>query len=200
MTPSLRQLEYFVAVAEHMSFGRAADACHVTQPGLSAQIQQLEHLLDVKLFERDRRKVLLTRAGSELLPQAREILANVDELALAARALTEPLSGTLRLGVIPTIAPYLLPAVLPSVRRRYPKLELLLRERDTETLVGELASGHLDVLLLALEADLGDLETHALFKDPFRVAVAAAHPLARKKSIRESDLDGEDVLLLEDGH
>ncbi len=200
MLPSLRQLEYFVAVAEYLSFGDAADVCHVTQPGLSAQIRQLEDSLQVRLFERDSRRVLLTGAGEALLPRARQILTAAEELTQAAVAFTKPLSGDLRLGVIPTIAPYLLPKVMPEVRKTYPELRLLIRERGTSTLLEELAAGSLDLLLLALDADLGDVQTHELFEDPFLLAVPAGHPLAKKKKARESDLEGQEVLLLEDGH
>lgn len=198
--PTLRQLEYVVSVADHLSFSRAAAACHVTQPGLSAQIQQLESLLDLRIFERDRRKVLVTPAGQEIVRRARAILAATDELVDATRAHTRPLTGTLRLGVIPTIAAYLLPERLPAVRERYPELRLLLREEQTAVLLRLLAEGKLDVLLLALEADLGDVETLALFEDPFVLATPRAHRLARKKKVSEAELAGEQVLLLDDGH
>jgi LysR family hydrogen peroxide-inducible transcriptional activator len=200
MVPSIRQLEYFVAVADRLSFGQAADACHVTQPGLSAQIRQLEELLRVRLFERDSRRVLLTRAGEALLPRARDILTAAEELSQAAAAFTRPLSGTLRLGVIPTIAPYLLPDVMAPVHRTYPELRLLVHEGETAAMVEQLSNGQLDLLVLALQADLGDAETHELFKDPFVLAVPSGHRLTAKKSVSESDLEGENVLLLEDGH
>jgi len=198
--PSLRQLEYLVAVGDCLSFHKASRACHVTQPGLSAQIAQLESLLDARLFERDRRRVLVSRAGEALIPRARAILSAVDQFVEAAGALSEPLSGTIRLGVIPTIAPYLLPEVVPALRKRYPRVRLLLREEQTRTLVRLLDEGKLDLLLLALEADLGGAETLALFEDPFVLAMPADHPLAGKKRIDESNLRGVQVLLLEDGH
>ncbi len=200
MLPSFRQLEYFVAVAEHLSFGRAADACHVSQPGLSTQLRQLEDTLGVRLFERDRRRVLLTPAGRSLLARARRVLIDGEALVDAARVFTRPLTGELRLGIIPTVAPYLLPAALPSLHRHYPDLRLLLREDETRVLVSLLAEGRLDLLLLALQADLGDAETMALFDDPFVLAVPAGHRLARRKRVNESDLVGEQVLLLQDGH
>jgi len=198
--PTIRQLEYVVAVADHLSFHRAADACHVTQPGLSTQIRQLESYLDVQVFERDRRKVLVTPAGQEVVRQARAVLAAVDELVDAAKVYAKPLPGTLRLGVIPTIAAYLLPECLPTVRDRYPELRLLLREEQTAVLLRLLAEGRLDVLLLALEAELGDVDTMKLFEDPFVVAVPRSHRLAKKKAIRTAELAGEQVLLLDDGH
>jgi LysR family hydrogen peroxide-inducible transcriptional activator len=199
-TPTLRQLEYLVAVADQRSFHRAARACGVSQPGLSAQIQQLESLLELKLLERDRRPVLVTPAGEEILRRARLVLAETQGLVEAAGALQRPLSGTLRFGVIPTIGPYLLPRVLARVRRRHSELRLRLHEAPTEALVAGLVRGELDLLLLALEAPLGDLETEALFRDPFCVALPRGHRLARRRRLREEDLRGEAVLLLDDGH
>ncbi|HVH18594.1 MAG TPA: LysR substrate-binding domain-containing protein [Myxococcota bacterium] len=200
MRPTLRQLEYAVAIADHGSFHRAARACHVTQPGLSAQVAQLESLLELRLFERGPRKVLVTPAGEALVRRARALLRDADELVDAARAYTRPLSGTLRLGAIPTVAPYLLPRVLPRLRRAYPQLALQLREDTTRALLARLSGGSLDVLLLALEAPLGDVESLPLFRDDFVLATPPGHRLARRRRVREADLDGEDVLLLEDGH
>jgi LysR family hydrogen peroxide-inducible transcriptional activator len=199
-TPSLRQLEYLVAIADLGSFHRAARACGVSQPGLSAQIRQLETLLDLRLLERDRRRVLLSPAGVELVRRARVVLAEAQGLVEVARAFQRPLCGSLRLGVIPTVAPYLLPRVLPRVRKRHPELRLRLREAQTGELVAALERGELDVLLLALEAPLGDLATRELFRDPFHVALPTAHRLAKRKRVREQDLAGEAVLLLDDGH
>jgi LysR family hydrogen peroxide-inducible transcriptional activator len=200
MDATLRQLEYAVAVADHGSFHAAARACHVTQPGLSAQIRQLEHLLGVTLFERSRRRVLLTSAGEEVVRRARALLTGVVDLEQAARAVARPLTGTLRVGVIPTVAPYLLPVALPAVRRRHPELVLRLHEAQTGTLVAMLQAGELDLLLLALEADLAGLETWPLFQDPFVAALPVRHPLASRKELREADLAGEPLLLLADGH
>jgi len=200
MRPTLRQLEYLVAIAEKGTFHAAARACGVSQPGLSLQIQQLEHTLGVTLFERSRRKVLLTPAGEALARRGREVLVGVDDLAAAARSFTRPLAGDLRLGVIPTLAPYWLPAVLPRVRRRFPDLRLLVHEEQTSLLLERLAAGRLDLLALALEARLGEVETRPLFADPFLLAVPRSHPLAAKKSVRETDLAGESLLLLDEGH
>lgn len=200
MRPTLRQLEYLVAVADHLNFRRAAEAVHVSQPALSTQIRQLETTLGVTLFERDRRKVVTTDAGALAAARARHILGRVDELAEAARGYREPLTGRLRLGVIPSIAPYLLPRVLPGVRNRHPRLRLLLREDTTERSLDQLEDGKLDVVLLALEARLGDVHRHGLFEDPFVLAVHRDHALAKRKHVTESDLAGEPVLLLEDGH
>ena len=200
MEVTLRQLEYFVAVAERLSFRAAAEACFVTQPGLSVQLKELEGMLDVQLFERSRRKVLLTPEGERLLPLARSILTQAGELVDTARSLTRPLSATLRLGVIPTVAPYLLPKALPAIRRRHPDLRILLHEDFTYRLLALLGEGKLDLLLLALEADLGDVATLSLTSDPFVAAVPAGHRFVARKRLTEADLAGEQVLLLDDGH
>lgn len=198
--PTLRQLEYLVAVIDEGSFRAAAKACGVTQPGLSQQIQQLEEAVGVCLLERDRRRVRVTAAGEAVVERARALLVGAGELVQAAQGVARPLSGKLRLGVIPTIAPYWLPAVLPHVRRKYKDLELLLREDRTAALVAALEGGCLDLLLLALEAPLGRAVTLPLFTDPFVLAAPFAHPLAGRARIRQSDLAGEQVLLLEEGH
>ena len=200
MRPTIRQLEYLVAVADHLNFRRAAEAAHVSQPGLSAQIQQLEQILGVRLFERDRRSVRPTDAGLDAAARARHILSRVDDLGESAGGYRAPLTGRLRLGVIPSVAPYLLPRVLPGIRKHHPSLRLLLREDTTARLVDLLEEGHLDVLLLALDAPLGDVQRHPLFEDPFVLATLNGHPLASQKRVREEDLTGEPVLLLEDGH
>jgi LysR family hydrogen peroxide-inducible transcriptional activator len=198
--PTLRQLEYAVAVAEASSFSEAASRCHVSQPGLSTQIRELERLLGVRLFDRDRRGVIVTPAGEEIVECARELLASARGLVENARKRARPLSGPLRLGVIPTIAPYFLPASLPAVRAKYPELKLLLREEKTEVLLALIAKGKLDAALLALDAPLGDVESTPLFDDAFVLAMPAGHRLAKRKRVTERDLEGEHVLLLEDGH
>ncbi len=200
MRPTLRQLEYLVAVSEELHFGHAAAREHVSQPGLSVQIKQLEQILGAPLFERDRRHVLSTPAGEEAAQRARRILAAVDDLSAAVRQVSDPLSGTLRIGVIPTVAPYLLPRILPLVRARYPDLRLLLREAPTHVLVSELGEGELDLVLVALEAELGETEVEPLFEDPFLLVVGQAHPFATRKRVTLRDLDELEVLLLEDGH
>lgn len=197
--PTVRQLEYVLALAEHLHFRKAAEACHVTQPALSAQIQALEELLGVQLFERDRRHVFLTDTGREVVARARGVVESVDALFDAARASREPLQGLLRLGVIPTIAPYLLPRVLPGLRERFPDLELYLREEFTHVLTDRLAAGELDVILLALPVP-GDFDAQLLFHDDFHFAVPKQHALAGRSHVSEQDLDEQEVLLLEDGH
>ncbi|MCB9897986.1 MAG: LysR family transcriptional regulator [Planctomycetes bacterium] len=198
--PTLRQLEYLVAVARTLNFREAAEACHVTQPALSAQIQQLEAGLGVTLLERDKRHVRVTAAGHDLVERARSILRDVDELLAAAHTHSRPLTGTLRVGVIPTVAPYLLPHVLPPLRQAHPELRVLLREEQTARLCETLRAGELDVLLLALEADLGDVETYALVHDPFVLAARHDHPLVARDDVVPDDLLDDVVLLLEEGH
>lgn len=200
MRPSLRQLEYLVALGDTLHFGRAAEQAHVSQPGLSTQIAQLEVLLGARLFERDRRTVLATAAGEAAVRRAEAILASVDELVESVARHSAPLSGTLRLGVIPTVAPYLLPAALPAIRKRHPNLRLLIREDHTDRLVRTLMAGDLDLILLALEADLGDTETLALFEDPFYLVAPPDHAMAQRKRAKLDDLSQTDVLLLQDGH
>ena len=200
MRPTIRQLEYAVAVADHLSFRKAARACHVSQPALSTQVRDLETALGVELFERDRRRVLVTAAGERLVRRARAVLSEVDGFVEAARSQEAPLVGDLRLGVIPTVAPYVLPAVLGAVREVFPNLRLLLTEAQTHVLVDRLRDGELDLLLLALEADLGEARTLPLYSDPFFVAMPEDHRLATRRSVNESDLEQETLLLLEDGH
>jgi LysR family hydrogen peroxide-inducible transcriptional activator len=198
--PTLRQLEYFLALHEKLNFREAAEACLVTQPALSAQLQQLERRLGVQLFERDKRSVRPTEAGDALVGRARDVLARVDGLLDSARAQSAPLTGELRLGVIPTVAPYLMPRVYAGLGRRHPRLRLFLREGQTADLVARLEDGELDVLLLALEAKLGTAETEAIFSDPFLVAMPSEHALSGRDTLALDDLEGEPLLLLEEGH
>ncbi len=200
MKITLRQLEYLIALAELRSFHKAAAACHVSQPALSTQIRQLEDRLGVKLLERNQRMVLVTPAGEEIVRRAQLVLNDANDLVEAAQSLSLPMSGTLRLGVIPTIAPYFLPKALPKVRDQYPHLRLLLYEEKTDVLVRLLNEGKLDLALLALGVELGSLETMSLFDDSFLLAVPEKHALAKVAAAQESDLLGEEVLLLEDGH
>ncbi len=198
---SLRQLQYLVAVAETRSFRRAAELCHVSQPALSAQIAVLENALGVRLLERDRRMVQPTAAGQDILERARHILVQADDLTDAAKRLGDPLSGTLRIGVIPTVSPYLLPEVVPTLRRRLPLLHVQWIEDKTDALVDRLLAGTLDAALLALEARLGDLEQEIIATDPFVLATPRDHPLALGRGpVHLKDLNGVDLLLLEDGH
>jgi LysR family hydrogen peroxide-inducible transcriptional activator len=198
---TLRQLQYAAAIEETGSFRRAAEACHVAQPSLSAQVAQLETALGVRLFERGPRRVLVTEAGKEVLARARRALVEVEDLVEAARRLADPLSGRLRLGVIPTIGPYLLPEVVPALRRAFPRLAIAWVEERTDVLVPRVEGGALDAALLALEARLGELEREPIAEDPFLLASARGDALAgRGAPARLKDLRGARVLLLDEGH
>jgi LysR family hydrogen peroxide-inducible transcriptional activator len=198
---TLRQLQYAVAVADLRSFRRAAEACHVSQPALSAQLAQLEDALGVVLFARDRRGVLPTPAGTLLLERMRGLVVDGHALTDAARRATDPLAGPLRLGVIPTIAPYLLPTLTPALRAAFPALVALWTEDKTPALVERLAAGTLDAALLALEADLGTVEHAVVGVDPFVLATPADHPLAHGDGpVPIAALQDEPVLLLDEGH
>ena len=197
--PSLRHLESLVAVADHKSFRRAATALGISQPALSAQVQGAEHLLGIQVFERDRRSVLVTPAGEDVVARAREALTAVDAVGDAARRRAEPLVGPMRFGVIPTIAPYWLPPLLPAVRAKFPRLELILREDQTHRLLAQLGAGQLDVAMLAIPVP-GDLTTAPIARENFVFAAQRGAKLLKKAKIGERDLDAETVLLLEDGH
>jgi LysR family hydrogen peroxide-inducible transcriptional activator len=198
--PSLRNLRYLVALAEHLNFRAAADACFVSQSTLSAGIKELESGLGVRLVERDTRSVRLTRIGAETTARARRILGEAADLVAAAGEAREPLSGALRLGVIPTIAPYLLPRVLAPLRARHPKLRLYLREDLTEHLLERVRSGELDVALIALPYDTAELATRELFRDEFWFVAPPDEPLARARAVAVDRIDASEVILLEDGH
>jgi len=200
MLISLRQLEYAVAVADTRGFHKAARRCHVSQPALSSQIKELEDSLGVALFERNRRSVMITSAGEKIVDRARRILRDVHELGQVAEQVRDPFAGTLKIGVIPTIAPYLLPEITPGLAKTWPNLKLVFREEKTEGVVRDLESGALDAGLVALEADLGDLAHELVMKDPFVVALPRGHALAKKKTVGLDDLDACDVLLLDEGH
>jgi LysR family transcriptional regulator, hydrogen peroxide-inducible genes activator len=197
--PTVRQLEALVAVADHGSFRRAATSLGISQPALSAQVQAAEQVLGVQVFERDRRAVLVTPAGEDVVGLARIALDTIDAVADAARRRGEPLVGALRLGVIPTVAPYWLPALLPHVRARFPKLELVLREDQTARLLAALDAGQLDVAFVALPVP-GDFTTAAIARENFLLAVPRGDELLAKAKLGERDLDDRTVLLLEDGH
>ena len=198
---SLRQLEYAVTLADTLNFRRAAEECNVSQPSLSAQVAQLEEAIGVRLFERDRRRVLITPQGSAIIERARILLRQADDVEMAARRAADPFAGTMRIGVIPTVSPYLLPRVMPSLRREYPRLQFLWTEERTATVVHLLEAGQLDAILVAKEAALGDVECEVLARDAFVIAAARTHPLMRSgEPARLSDLRGHEVLLLEDGH
>ena len=194
---NLRDLRYLVAVARHRHFGRAAQACHVTQPTLSAQIKKLEQTLGVRLFER-RRDLLLTDVGRQVVTQAAEVLRGVDALMEVAQAHRDPLGGTLRMGVIPTVAPYLLPVLLPEVYARLPDLTVEIVEGLTNDILGLLKAGALDATILALPVTADDMVQTPLFDEPFYFAVSPRHPRAGRDSVFEAELDQERVLLAAD--
>ena len=198
--PTLRQLRFLAALAEHGSFSRAAEACFVTQPTLSAGIKELEGVLGAQLVERGARGAVLTPAGEAAVTRARTILTETEDLVHAARAAGEPLSGPFRLGVIPTIAPFLLPKVLPALRQRYPDLELFLREDLTQRLAEGLKERRLDAALIALPYDAPGIETRVIAEDEFLFAAHRDHPLATVNRLEPAMLADEPLLLLEDGH
>ncbi|HEV3030955.1 MAG TPA: LysR substrate-binding domain-containing protein [Polyangia bacterium] len=198
---TLRQLQYAVAVADTLSFRRAAETCGVSQPSLSAQLGELEEALGARLFERDRRRVLLTAAGETLVARARHVLTDAEDLADAGRRLVDPLAGTLRVGVIPTISSYLLPDVVRALRRGHARLDVRWTEDKTSALVGALEEGTLDAALVALEANLGQLAREPLGRDPFLLAAPRGHALARRTgAVTAEELVGAPLLLLDDGH
>jgi len=198
--PTLRHLRHLIALHAHGHFGRAAEACHVTQSALSASIKELETVLNTTLVDRTKRRVVLTPIGVETSERARKIVKEVEDLVGFTTASREPLSGTLRMGSIPTVGPYLLPRILPGLREAYGRLKLYLVEDLTERLIDSLHRGLLDVVLLALPYDCGAVETMVLFEDPFVVALPRTHRLANETRIKTQRLWCEDLLLLRDGH
>lgn len=198
--PTLRQLHYLKLLVEHGSFSRAAEAAHVTQPTLSAGIQELERALGSVVVERGRGGVILTPVGEEAVRRARDVLARAEDLVLAARAAGRPLAGRFRLGVIPTVAPFLLPRALPLLRARFPELRLFLREEMTHRLVADLKTGAIDAALIALPHDTAGLETAHVSDDELLAAVPADHPLAAHATITPEELTHEPLILLEGGH
>mgnify|MGYP002622438759 CR=1 FL=1 len=197
---NLRDLRYLVALADHKHFGRAAAACFVSQPTLSTQVKKLEDELGVALVERAPRRVMLTPTGHDIAERARRILAEVEQLRETAARTRDPEAGSVRLGLFPTLGPYLLPHVIPRVRTRFPRLELLLVEEKTESILRQLREGRLDAAILALPLHDDQLHIEPLFEEPFVLAVPDGHPLGSRDSLRLGDLSMESLLLLEDGH
>jgi LysR family hydrogen peroxide-inducible transcriptional activator len=197
---TLRQLRYLEALARHKHFGRAADACAVTQPALSMQIRDLEKELEVELIERRPGAAALTEIGGEVARRGERVLAAARDLVDFARHRSRVLSGRLKLGVIPSLAPYVLPKVLPALQARYPDLTVELRETQTKFLIEELAGGDLDVVMLALPIADADIETIRLFEDPFLLAVPAGDPLPEATRVSARQIDQQRLILLEEGH
>lgn len=197
---TLRDLEYLVAVADRRHFGKAAESCHVSQPALSAQIRKIEDFLGVQLFERSNRNVVITPMGEQVARQARIVLEEAGKIAVMAQETSEPLSGSLKLGAIATLGPYLMPHLLGPLRKRFPKLELLMKEGLTDELIEDLRNGSLDAVLAAPTFNNEGLRSIPLFEEPFLLAAPKGHELASRPAIRPRDLNSEDMVLLEDGH
>ena len=200
MLPTLRQLQYLKLLAEHGSFSRAAESAFVTQPTLSAGIQELEKILGAPVVDRARSGVILTAAGQEAARRAAQILASSEDLVQAAQGAGHPLSGRFRLGVIPTIAPFLLPRALPVLREAFPKLRLFLREDLTNRLITSLKAGVLDAALIALPYDMTGLNWAHVEDDELLAAVPDGHPILKDKKVNPESLAPSDLILLEDGH
>ena len=197
---NLRDLKYIVAVADSGHFGRAARQCFVSQPTLSGQIKKLEAELGVVIFERTNRRVTVTPTGEEILQHARLMLEQADAISQIARARQDPLAGPLRIGAIPTLSPYLMPLILTPLKQRHPQMKLVLSEEPTETLLQRLAQHEIDAALLATAEDDSDLDSIALFDEPFWIAYPRDHPLYLQETITRQDLDELDLLLLSEGH
>lgn len=197
---NLRDLRYLVALADHRHFGRAAEASFVSQPTLSTQIRKLEDELGVSLVERAPRRVMLTPVGVEIADRARKIISDVEQMTQIARRSQDPEAGSVRLGLFPTLGPYLLPHVVSRLRERFPRMELLLVEEKTDQILARLRDGRLDAGLLALPLHDEQLHIEPLFDEPFVLAVPRPHALARRGTLDMRDLDRTPLLLLEEGH
>jgi LysR family transcriptional regulator, hydrogen peroxide-inducible genes activator len=197
---NLKDLKYLVALAEYLHFGKAAKACFVSQPTLSIQLSKLEEELGITLFERGQKRVILTATGRVIVEQAKIILHAANKLEQLAKSAADPFSVPLRLGLIPSLGPYLLPVILPPIKQALPKLELFLYEDKTASLLEQLKEGQLDSIILALPITEGNFVTKPLFAEPFFLALPSTHHLRTEKNIKLSDLDEENLLLLEEGH
>ena len=197
---NLRDLRYFVALADLKHFGRAAEACFVSQPTLSTQLKKFENELGVPLIERNPRNVLLTEVGEAVVLRARAMLREADEIKNIARRAKDPESGTVKIGIFPTLGPYLLPHVVPAIVKNFPKLELMLYEDKTETILKKLHDGDLDAGILALPLHDDTLHAEFLFEESFVLAVPKMSPLAKLKHVKLDALANERLLLLDDGH
>src|SRR5271169_5697481 len=197
---NLKDLKYLVALADTGHFGKAAERTFVSQPTLSAQVKKLEQYLGVQLVERQPKNLQLTDVGKQVVVRARRMLEAGEEIIALARSHTDPLAGQLKVALIPTIGPYLLPRVMRRLRKALPRLRLMLYEYQTESLLQRLRDGEIDLGILALPAPLDGLESRALYQEAFTVALPDNHPLAAKTTIRVQDLKGQTLLLLEDGH
>jgi LysR family hydrogen peroxide-inducible transcriptional activator len=199
-SPTIKQLRYFITLCKEQHFGRAAEQCFVSQSAFSNAIRELESILETQLVDRTNRSVTITSNGQEVATQARLVISDVEGLMEIAQGDSKPLSGELRLGVIPTIAPFVLPAVLPKIRKAFSDLELLLIEDQTDRIYGRLMNGELDLLLLALPWDMQGVEQQILFRDEFCLAYRQGTDRVDPENYRFNRLDSDSVLLLEDGH
>jgi LysR family hydrogen peroxide-inducible transcriptional activator len=197
---NLRDLRYLVAVAERRHFGRAAEACFVSQPTLSTQIKKLEDELGVILIERTHRQVMLTPVGERVVAQAQRVLREVNQMVHIAEEYKDPYGGDFRLGIIPTVAPYLLPKILTPIKKAFPQLKIQLTEAQTAVISRMVREGDLDAVVLALPAEEENLKQVKLYTEPFYFAASRNHPKSGQKFVKLADLDNEQVLLLEDGH
>ena len=196
----LKDLRYLVAVADSGHFGQAAERCFISQPTLSAQLKKLEEYLGVQLIERQPRGATLTQAGEQIVARARLILSASDEVITIAQTYRDPLSGRLKVAMIPTVGPYVLPQVAPAVHKQMPRLDLLLFEYQTAAMLEKIQSGEIDVGVLALPVEIEGLASRRLYDEDFNVALPQQHPLAKQASVRLSDLTDECLLLLDEGH
>jgi LysR family hydrogen peroxide-inducible transcriptional activator len=196
----IRDLEYLTAIAEYKHFGHAAEACFVSQPTLSGQIQKLEQRLKLTLIERQPRNVMLTPAGEQLVQQARQVLNAANNFEEAAKALLDPLSGDLHIGLIPTLAPYILPHIMPALNSNLAKINFYLHENRTQDFLQQLEAGKLDILILPWLPEMARFERYDLFIEPLVMATSPSHPLANKTKVTFDDLHNQKILTLEDGH
>ena len=196
----LRDLQYLTAIAEHRHFGQAAEACFVSQPTLSGQIMKLEEQLNLQLIERHRRNVMLTPAGEQLVKEAHQVLQAAQNFEETAKALLDPLAGELLIGLIPTLSPYIFPYVVDSISEDLPNMHFYLHEKQTQYLLKDLNDGKLDVLILPLTDKMQQFERYELFTETLELAVPVNHELADKQQVEMSDLDGQNIMTLEDGH
>ncbi len=198
--PTVKQLRYLVALEKHLHFGHAAEACFVSQSAFSVAIKELENLLNVSLVDRTNRSVIFTSAGKLVAQQARLAIFDMEGIVDIANSVQEPLSGVLKMGVIPTIAPFLLPKILPKIRKSFPKLELYLIEDQTKNIYQLLLEGELDLLLLALPYELVNTETISIFNDPFKLAYRKGTTLIDPENFSPNKYNKESIMLLADGH
>lgn len=197
---TLRDLQYLLAVEQTRHFHKAAEQCFVSQPTLSGQIKKLEQELGVQLIERTNRRVNMTEVGMQVVKQARQVFSDVDVIKNIVQSYQDPLEGDMRVGLIPTIAPYLLPVIMPTLNKTFPKLKLWLYEYQTHILLEKLEQGNLDMLILALPVEKHSFNELELFREPFRLAVGRGTKLAKRKHINLGDIAKDEILVLEEGH